>query len=74
MGPNDFFRASCLLIAVVCGTVTALPSLDTYQPIFRVSPAVKREEQDRFGFAVTAHRKTSVASDFTHLQALEDVL
>ena len=71
MVPNELFT-SWLLVAVVCRTVIALESLDTYQPILRVSPAT--DTQDRFGFAVTAHQKTSNASDFTHLQALEDVL
>ena len=78
---RDIFRArempqgsvtSLTLLTVFlvgCCTCQVIESIDTIEPIVKISPD-RNNTEDRFGISVTAHRLYDVASDDSLQEAL----
>lgn len=61
-----------VMAAALCGGVVPLDTIDTFQPILRLSPALG--DPDRFGFSVAVHQRSENATLLGHREALEDAM
>ena len=58
-----------VLLLVGCCTCQVIESIDTTEPIVKISPD-RNNTKDRFGISLTAHRLYDVASDDSLREAL----